>query len=78
MVTLNCLRIVLSTEQLFEHQAISPRSVTAFLAAAIPGEHVQGNLVINLRRIGVRAKAQNVPDGFTILSAAKVTRRLSP
>ena len=48
-------------------QAISPRSVTVFLDSAIQAEHVQGERSLqNLRPIAIRAKEQNVPDGFTI------------
>ena len=60
-------------KQLFaDIQAISPRSVTVFLDSCYSGRtRSGGTLVANQRRIGARAKAQNVPDGFTILSAAK-------
>jgi hypothetical protein len=60
-------------KQLFaDIQAISPRSVTVFLDSCYSGgTRAGGTLVANLRPIAIRAKEQNVPDGFTILSAAK-------
>ena len=60
-------------KQLFaDIQAISPRSVTVFLDSCYSGgTRDGGTLVASLRPIAIRAKEQNVPDGFTILSAAK-------
>ena len=60
-------------KQLFaDIQAISPRSVTVFLDSCYSGgTRAGGTLVASLRPIAIRAKEQNVPDGFTILSAAK-------
>ena len=60
-------------KQLFaDIQAISPRSVTVFLDSCYSGgTRSGGTLVASLRPIAIRAKEQNVPDGFTILSAAK-------
>ncbi len=60
-------------KQLFaDIQAISPRSVTIFLDSCYSGgTRAGGSLVASLRPIAIRAEEQNVPDGFTILSAAK-------
>ena len=67
-------------KQLFaDIQAISPRSVTVFLDSGYSGgTRAGGTLVASLRPIAIRAKEQNVPDGFTILSAAKGDRLASP
>ena len=61
-------------QQLFtDIQAISPRSVTVFLDSCYSGgTRAGGTLVASLRPIVIRAKEQNAPNGFTILSAAKV------
>ncbi|EHI48348.1 hypothetical protein HIMB100_00019300 [SAR116 cluster alpha proteobacterium HIMB100] len=60
-------------KQLFaDIQAISPRSVTVFLDSCYSGgTRAGGTLVASLRPIAIRAKEQNAPEGFTILSAAK-------
>lgn len=59
--------------QLFaDIQAISPRSVTVFLDSCYSGgTRAGGTLVASLRPITIRTKEQNIPDGFTVLSAAK-------
>ena len=74
MVTLNCWKIVLSagSNSLQTSKLISPRSVTIFLDSCYSGgTRAGGSLVASLRPIAIRAEEQNVPDGFTILSAAK-------
>jgi uncharacterized caspase-like protein len=60
-------------KQLFaDIQAISPRSVTVFLDSCYSGgTRAGGTLVASLRPITIRTKEQNIPDGFTVLSAAK-------
>ena len=53
-------------------QAISPRSVTVFLGSCYSGgTRAGGTLLASLRPITIRTKQQNIPDGFTVLSAAK-------
>ena len=60
-------------KQLFaDIQAISPRSVTVFLDSCYSGgTRAGGTLVASLRPMTLLVQEQNVPDGFTILSAAK-------
>ena len=60
-------------KQLFaDIQAISPRSVTVFLDSCYSGgTRDGGTLVANLRYINVKVLEQDIPEGFTVLSAAK-------
>ena len=61
-------------KQLFaDIQAISPRSVTVFLDSCYSGGTRMdgGTLVARPRPIAIKAKPQNIPDGFTILSASQ-------
>ena len=60
-------------KQLFaDIQAISPRSVTVFLDSCYSGGTCAGGtLVASLRPMTLLVQKQDVPDGFTILSAAK-------
>ena len=51
---------------------ISPRSVTVFLDSCYSGgTRAGGTLVASLRPITIRTLEQNIPDGFTVLSAAR-------
>ena len=74
MVTQSYLRIVLFRKQLFaDIQSISPRSVTVFLDSCYSGgTRDGGTLVASLRPIAIKAKPQNIPDGFTVLSASQL------
>lgn len=52
-------------------QAISPCSAVFLDSCYSGGTRAGGTLVASLRPITIRTKEQNIPDGFTALSAAK-------
>ena len=64
-------RTAISRKQLFNDVAkANPRSVTVFLDTCYSGTTRGTGTLIASRPIAIRAKQQNIPDGFTVFTAA--------
>ena len=61
----------ISRESLFSDiSAANPRSVTVFLDTCYSGTTRGTDMLVASRPIAIRAKQQNIPDGFTVFTAA--------
>ena len=61
----------ISRERLFSNIAsANPRSVTVFLDTCYSGTTRGTDMLVASRPIAIRAKQQNIPDGFTVFTAA--------
>ena len=61
----------ISRERLFSDiAAANPRSVTVFLDTCYSGTTRGTDMLVASRPIAIRAKQQNIPDGFTVFTAA--------
>ena len=61
----------ISRERLFSDiAAANPRSVTVFLDTCYSGTTRGADMLVASRPIAIRAKQQNIPDGFTVFTAA--------
>ena len=61
----------ISRNELFSDiAAANPRSVTVFLDTCYSGTTRGTDMLVASRPIAIRAKQQNIPDGFTVFTAA--------
>ena len=61
---------ILRDELFSDIAAANPRSVTVFLDTCYSGTTRGTDMLIAARPIAIRAKQQNIPDGFTVFTAA--------
>ena len=68
----------ISRERLFSDMAAAnPRSVTVFLDTCYSGTTRGTDMLVASRPNAIRAKQQNIPDGFTVFTAAGGTKLLN-
>ena len=68
----------ISRNELFSNiVAANPRSVTVFLDTCYSGTTRGTDMLVASRPIAIRAKQQNIPDGFTVFTAAGGTKQLN-
>ena len=61
---------ILRDELFSDISAANPRSVTVFLDTCYSGTTRGTDMLVASRPIAIRAKQQNIPDGFTVFTAA--------
>ena len=61
---------ILRDELFSDIAAANPRSVTVFLDTCYSGTTRGTDMLVTSRPIAIRAKQQNIPDGFTVFTAA--------